>query len=387
MRRTGRLVALTLEGILLFVLIAGAVFVSVGRILVANIDAFETSIERRLSSALNVRVSFDGIEGSWEYFDPTVRFDGLIIGDGERPAISMGSVSARVNSLASLLERDLVVSELIVDRIGFDLVQTAEGSWHVVGMPGMGQSIDVSPLLASIEHLERVDIRGVDIRVEGQQRSYHLTSQPGISPGAHRGRGQKIVSMPLFVQQSKAQFSEFELVGRYRGDPRDVQSFYADLYLQLPLLELSDFMPRVNDNLAVRELVTRGEFWLEGSAGEWHLRALPVVERLVVANADRSMQVLRRRDRRPSSPRASRSLMFGCRQPTLKGISAVVLWRLAMLRLLRCRSPMNGRSVPESSRSMLATSSPGFMASMSAWRCSTLNSLGHSRHWLRGGRS
>lgn len=290
MHLTGRLVALTLEGLVLLALIAGAAYVSIGRILVSSIDSFESQIEARATAALNVPVSFDRIEGSWEYFDPTLTLEGVRLGDG----LTLGRLSARVNTLASTLERGVVISELTIDGIDLDVVQLEDGRWQVVGLPlGEGNGIDPAPLLRSIPHLDRVVVSGVDVGVSGQLRQYRLRNQPGTALELVVDDDHRRLSMPLSFEDQEAGNNEFELVGRYRGDPRDLETFFADLYLHLPLLELSDFVPLGGDRLAASELTLRGDFWLQCADGRWEFRALPVVERLVMRRDGQNVEVAR----------------------------------------------------------------------------------------------
>ena len=288
MHLTGRLVALTLEGALLLVLIACAAYVSMGRILLANIDTFREQIEDRASTALNVPVTLDEIGGTWEYLDPTLTLSGIRLGED----VWIGDVSARVNSLESFLERGIVLTEVTVDDIDMHLMQLPDGSWQVKGLPQGGGGFDASPVIRSLPHLKKVELSGVDVRVDGQRRQYHLRNQDGTPMLLIEEGDDKLVSMPLSFQRSAENFSEFELVGRYRGDPRKIDTFFADLYLQLPKLELSDFLPRPESKWLAEQLGVRGEFWLEAANGEWEFRAKPFIDSFAVSDGTSQVEIL-----------------------------------------------------------------------------------------------
>lgn len=292
MHLTGRVVAMALEGLLLLLLVAFAAYVSMGRILVANIDTFRQSIETRASDALNVPVTFEDLGGSWDYLDPTLTISGMRLGS----SVWIGDVSARVNAIQSVRERGLVLSEVTVAGIEMRIDQQPDGSWKVDGLSQGGGGFDFAPLVRSVPHLKLVNLSGVDVEVNGQQRQYDLGNQPGTTLQLLEQGGEKLVSMPLQFQASEAEtpeFSVFELVGRYRGDPRNLRTFFADLYLQLPLLELSDFLPQRDSEWRPRRLGVHGDFWLQAIEGEWEFKAIPVVEEFVVARGDRSVEVLK----------------------------------------------------------------------------------------------
>ncbi|MEX2327130.1 MAG: hypothetical protein WD558_05320, partial [Pseudomonadales bacterium] len=71
------------SGVILVLLIVLACYVSIGRILVTNIDTFRTDIEAALSDALNIDVRVEGLRGDWAYLDPELHIDRLTIGKTE----------------------------------------------------------------------------------------------------------------------------------------------------------------------------------------------------------------------------------------------------------------------------------------------------------------
>lgn len=330
MNRTGRVIALSLEAVVLVVLIAGAAFASMGRILVANIDTFESRIERRLSADLNVPVTVGSIEGAWDYLDPTITIRDLRIGAGsDGAAIEVGLASARLHSIASAREQAIVVSELQLDGIGAELTQDDAGRWRISGMPEGDGGFNMDPIMTSLAWIKAVDVRGVDVTVVGQRRTYNLTSQSDKPMELVENEGRRILSMPLSFERAPEQFSEFELVGHYQGDPRRVETFTADLYLRLPRLELADFLPRFGA-IRVEKSFVHGQFWLESREGNWNLRALPVLESLVLDRDDASVEIASDvAIRMVASGEALHNLQFDV--DSLDGMVAGERWQLEQL--------------------------------------------------------
>lgn len=280
-----------LQGAVLIVLLIVASYVSMGRIIFANIDRFESNIERLLADAINVPVSIDGISGDWVYLDPQLRVDRLVLGGDESTSIEASDVFARVDAIASLREGDIVIRDLSAGGLTLAVRQDDQGDWYIEGLPRTGTGFNVAPLLASIPHLKLVDVTGVNVTVNGRNRQYHLTNQTGLPLALVDEGGTKHVSMPLLFR-GEVDIDQFELLGRYEGDPRDLDRFTADLYLQLPELELSDFLPpSMGDRMAA--FVAQGEFWFTSDQGEFELRGSPIVKRLELATGERGFTLLK----------------------------------------------------------------------------------------------
>ncbi len=285
MGHTGRVFVLALEGLMLLVLIAAAAYVSIGRILVTNVDAFQREIQRGLSNGLNVPVIVGEIRGDWSYVDPILRIVDLRVGATETPAINVGSMTVRIDAVASLREQAIVVNEVEVDGLRLDVSRDADGRWQIVNLPSRGAGFDIEPLVASIPYLRAVSVQDVEMGISGPTRSYRLRTQDNIPLALVDDRAQKAVSIPLSLEDAAGSTSEFELIGHYRGDPRDLEAFEADLYLQLPRLDLGEFLP-LGDGLESVSMTVEGEFWLKSLGGNWQLIGAPLIDSLRAGTPD-----------------------------------------------------------------------------------------------------
>ena len=61
-----------LQGGLLSLLLLLASYVTIGRILIANVDAYRSQITSVLSEQLGTPVQVGRFEGEWSYLDPTL---------------------------------------------------------------------------------------------------------------------------------------------------------------------------------------------------------------------------------------------------------------------------------------------------------------------------
>ncbi|MDA0272473.1 MAG: hypothetical protein O3C68_04370, partial [Proteobacteria bacterium] len=292
-RLTRRILSSTFEGAILIVLIVVACYVSMGRILITNIDNFKSDFEATLSGALNVAVSVERLRGDWTYLDPEIIVDRMMIGEPGLPAIEVEYMSARLDTIASLREGTLVIRELDVDGLELAVRQDNDGHWFVEGLPESGRKFNADPLLSSLEHLRLIDVTGVDVEVKARKRYYHLTNavdQPFRLIDEH---GSKLLSLPLLFQEPGHTSSFFRLLGRYAGDPRQADKFTANLYLELPEIELADFLPESLRKLAPAEATLSGEFWLDWSRGDYQIHALPKVSTLSFKRGEKNIAVVK----------------------------------------------------------------------------------------------
>ena len=294
-RFTRRLIVNVFEGTILVILIVAACYVSIGRILIANIEKFHSDIEKSLSASLNTEVHIGSLSGSWIYLDPMISVQNLVIGDAARPAVKIGHLAVRVDSIASLIQLGVVVRNIDLDGLALSVVRDDDGGWGIEGMPRRkGKPFNPDPLLDSIPYLRGVDIRGVQVEVSARQGEYHIANQADKPLELVEEGAEKTIEMPLSISRAGEQgASEFELLGRYSGDPRQLAGFSANLYLRLPQVEIADFLPAAVGKLAVTHAGLRGQLWLDCANGQFEIRGLPVIDRLDIARDGSQIAILK----------------------------------------------------------------------------------------------
>ena len=263
-----------LEAMLLILLVLVAAYVSLGRMLIPRVDDYRPQIERLLSAALNVPVHIQALSGEWHYLDPRLEIDGFRIGN-DTAGITFNRLTVELNSFQSLLERDLVVSDLFIDSLSLRLTQNPSGAWQIDGMPVAETPPDLSILLTSLPYLESVEMTSLHIDVEGQLAHYQIRNQPDQVFELRADGAKKSMSLPLSVQKlgENSYNDSLQLLGEYRGDPRELDSFFASLYLQVPSIELADLIRPVEaQKFEFTELGLGGEFWLDFDGSVLELR-------------------------------------------------------------------------------------------------------------------
>lgn len=186
-----------LAAIAAIVIIATAVVVGIGRLLIPYADELRPWLETQLAERIGQPVSIDRVEARWPRLTPQITLNGLRAGSEQRPIVDVAEARLELH-LPDLFRADRNPFRLVV--LGLDLVLAEEeaGRWglrmeeggQLSGQPGAGQalagdlvvrdvSVRVSPMAGP--HLELVISEG-EIRRRGNQVGLvaraHLAAAP-----------------------------------------------------------------------------------------------------------------------------------------------------------------------------------------------------------------
>lgn len=247
-----------LQGSLLLLLIVAASYVSIGRILIGNVEQYRTNVESRLTKALSTRVSIGSIEGDWSYLDPSLIFTEVRIGGSE--SIRLAEIGIDMDTIATLREGSLVIKGFSAAGVHLTLKKT-EGKWALKGLPRSDRPFNIEPVLTSLKYLSAFALSDLSVQVEGQSNSFLIKSDPAQHGELERHDNVKSLALPLVLIDKRGEFP-FLLGGKYEGNPGERDSS-SDIYLKLPLLPAVDFFPdEMMADIGVRQLSLGGEFWL-----------------------------------------------------------------------------------------------------------------------------
>ena len=289
-----RLVVNSLEAMLLGLLILVAAYVSIGRLAIAHVNDYRVNIEELLSNALNVPVHIGALRGEWHYLDPKLEIDGFRIGNAAA-GITFDHLSVELNSLHSFLERQIVVSDLLIDSLSLKLAQDTAGNWYVDGMPVADNPPDFTALLTSVPYLESIEMTSINIDVVTRNAHYQIRNQIDQVFELRADGDKKTMSLPLFVERlgDNPYKDGLQLLGEFSGDPRYLGDFFASLYLQVPSVELADLIPPIGKHkLEFTELDMSGEFWLEFDGEIFELRGATLTSAVTALVNGRQVDLL-----------------------------------------------------------------------------------------------
>lgn len=118
----------------LTLLILAALYVGLGRQVMANLHHFESDIETALTQVLGKPVHLSDLNGAWQGLDPVLRVGDLRVGDQERADASLGHLRIRLDSWASLVRLRLVFREFRASGGEATLNQQPDGRFAVAGV-------------------------------------------------------------------------------------------------------------------------------------------------------------------------------------------------------------------------------------------------------------
>lgn len=263
-----------------------ALYVGLGRQVMAHLHDFEPEIETALTRAFGKPVDLSGLSGQWQGLDPVVRVGNLRVGREGQTGASLGQLRIRLDSWASLLRWRLVFREFRASGSEATLVQQPDGRFAVAGVwkPPSGNNGVQSVTNPAQGALKALDERlGACIEWLGQ-----LLSDPVVSVTDVRLRIEPAAGEPiqLRVPAMDVRFEDglFSASGRLLGagdgngrigafalEGRHLLSsgLTGDLFLDLEAAgTFSDlFMPYQWQNLALDSLEARAEAWLRFHGG------------------------------------------------------------------------------------------------------------------------
>ena len=170
------------------------------------------------------------------------------------------------------------------------------GVWLIEGIPQSDAPLNLEALVESIEYVEFAELENVDVAIYGRTGVYRIRSEADKSFLVANEGGNRKLSWPLefeAVDRPEAPKSNFHLLGFYQGDPRD-ENFFAELYLQIPNIDLVDFLPTITvKESSLTDIDVEGELWLTIQSGLIEVTGRPTIRSVVMSSQTQSLQLLR----------------------------------------------------------------------------------------------
>ena len=262
-----------LWGGIVLLLVVLAVYVSLGRLVTANLGAYQTAILQELNVRIPFNVEAERVSGEWHSFTPVIVLTGLRISVPDGPEAPLELTEGRVglDVWNSLRTGSLQVTRLILDDLTLRGELGADGRFRLLGFGGGAGETDTwaREFLRNAEqvvlrrNLLRLGLPGGEVRELDLDLS--LTRR-----GSRRSLEAKLGS---------TRGTDIAVLARGLGDPFEPGLFEGDLYLQVRTADLG----------AVKAMFAGGAppVWAEGRVdAEFWLtwdRGVPSVEGRVEA--------------------------------------------------------------------------------------------------------
>ena len=234
--RSGRWISLGM-------LVIFAVYLLLGRLAALSVEANQHQIERYLRNNGLGFVEIGAISGDWRVYDPRLTVSDISVKPVGQPALDIDLLVLRVDSVRSLMNGALIVTEMEVSGIRFAVERDEEGFW-VKGFKRKDGALNVDYVLDSLPYLEFLKLDGINVALTGPNMEMHLVSHQG-QPLVISAEGDvKQISFPFFLDRKQSDgatlHQRLSLSGYYQGDIRK-SDFASRLYLETPRIDLAGF--------------------------------------------------------------------------------------------------------------------------------------------------
>lgn len=119
------------------VVILLAVIVGLFRLLLPRLPEYQDEIKLRAGAAIGAQFDFSSMDARWKFNGPQLTFYGaeLVLPETEVALVDAEEVSIGVSLYSLLVERTLVIDQLIVQGADISIAKDAAGEWVVQGQP------------------------------------------------------------------------------------------------------------------------------------------------------------------------------------------------------------------------------------------------------------
>jgi len=228
-------------------LVLVALYLSVGRLVTLSVSSYQERIEQFLRDNGLQFVDIGELSGGWRVHDPSLDIVDLVVQPGDEPAIVVSRLTLRLDSLRSLLNQRPIVKEIDISGLTLTVERDDQRVWIRGFEEGEGD-FDLKYILDSMPHLELLKLDGIHIDFVGPTRTVQLVSDPESPWLISAEEDLKQLQLPLLLEHSlpdgSTQSTRVSVAGYYEGDYRD-PSFHAELFLDVPEMQIVDFLPTV----------------------------------------------------------------------------------------------------------------------------------------------
>jgi uncharacterized protein (TIGR02099 family) len=268
LRTTRALAASVLRALtilLLIMLVALALYVSVGRQLAPRVADYKDWLEQRLSQELGTSVSIGQLSGEWLQFSPRFVLEDLRVGAVD--ALYLQRVSLAPSLIESLQQRRLVIASTAIQALDISFNQQPDGRWQLAGLTGQVPAANAELIFQLLTRLSRLSLS--DTRLRFIDHNGRSTSLEQVQLDLQNSLGSHLMRMQAQLPDSTDLLRlEAELTGSGFAD------MSGQLYLDLPSADYGIFMPGYASDSAFSIDIARadvgGELWVNMENGRVH---------------------------------------------------------------------------------------------------------------------
>ncbi|MCH2568008.1 MAG: hypothetical protein MKZ98_05540, partial [Pseudomonadales bacterium] len=277
----------SVQSLILIALIASAAYVSMGRLLVANLNAVSGSIQQLLSDSLQVPLTYSNLSGDWRYMDPVFYLSDVQVAE----AATIREVEVRVDTLSSLMTGKLVFSDLLVDGVWARVIVTDSGQLIMPGLKSSGDAgIAAEPIYHTLEHLVNLSLRNVRLEIVHRDVRHQISITGDDEAEIYRLGDTKIIRIPLTFSNGSHEGRTL-LMAEYSGSVRTASDVRGKAYFQIQDLQIPEMQIA---EVQVAPMYVDGRFWLSQDDDGLSLVGEPVVRDVTITLGSTQLKTIDR---------------------------------------------------------------------------------------------
>ena len=251
-----------------------------------NIDSKRDVIEKLIADASGLPINLGFLSAEWTGATPVIGVERLEVGSSsDGLAAVINDARADLDIYKSLRHLSLIWKNFSIDRATINLQQDAIGSWRLRGFSGHdagGLSAVIS--LVVFSRLVELKTLNLDLHFNDGNKLTLVASEVNFENEGEFHRAELTFTIE---SQEKTNY----LIIEGRGDPTDLEAFYATGYIKIEGLKLDDILldttetilPTIYKSTALEQATADSEIWFDvhpGGATDFHGGIIVGVQKL-----------------------------------------------------------------------------------------------------------
>lgn len=267
--------------------VALAVYVSFGRFLMSNVEAYRGDILRELNSRSPFIIDAQDVSGRWHSFTPEIVLTGLrlsIPDSSERP-LELAEGRVAINVWESLQTRSLRTYRVSLDQLLLRGELTAEGKLLIAGM-GQGDGQFGEQLEAFLLNIEQIQLTNNQLILDLPDLTQRLFDLDLV---LRREGSLRILDADLV---SHTTGTEITVLGKGVGNPTAATTFTGELYINVVKSDLQALQPMLPKDFGAQMTgAVAMQAWLAWDRGKQTITTELTGQDLSIEKADQSWKV------------------------------------------------------------------------------------------------
>jgi uncharacterized protein (TIGR02099 family) len=264
-----------------------AIYVSVGRLIAANVASFRTEILQELNARVPLYIEARQVSGQWQSFTPVIVFTGLRLTfpDSSDPPLELSEGRVDVDVLNSIRTGSLQLSHVALTDLSLRGELSREGKFHLTGFGG-GPGESTEQLQSFLLNVELITLRNnqLDLTMPGGEvRDFGLDLLLSRDGSVRR----------LDAELSSTSGTQISVLAEGVGDPFSPELFAGQAYLNIQSTDLGALKEMLRERQPIfwADGAVNLELWIDWDKGRSSVEARLEGRDLLIAAQEASWRV------------------------------------------------------------------------------------------------